>query len=87
MDGAENVTVNEDGSWTASGPFTLKTDILYDYELTDYGLYISHEGDITFDLITTWYASETQSYQIKLSDEAYGCLFGSDDLNLNCCDL
>lgn len=36
LDGEENIIVNEDGSWTVTGDFTLSFPMNYDYRMDDY---------------------------------------------------
>ncbi|MBR5135338.1 MAG: hypothetical protein IKV35_07040 [Clostridia bacterium] len=71
-EGRENIAVNDDGSWTATGMFTLVVDAAYDYRLVNYSLSIEMETDTAFDIAMTLQTTDTDRYNVLFNEERFG---------------
>ncbi len=88
VSGAENLTKNADGTWTATGDFTVKCPMDFDPSLQRYSFeweVISSDGIYDFDI--SFYSSDTDTTTIALWEDYYhaylgitGSYTGSDDL-------
>ena len=91
IDGVENITVNEDGSWVVTGDFSLSFPVLYDYRMEQYILIVQSDSDGTYDLEVDFTVSEDKVYSVLLAEEFFGmplknetddlyCLFNFNDI-------
>ncbi len=81
LEGEENVTINEDGSWTVTGDFVLSCPLSFDYRISTYSLVFSAFASGTFDFEIDLVSAYTQNQSIPLSDTLFYRSFGSDSSN------
>ncbi len=84
IDGFDNITVNEDGSWTVTGDFSLSFPVSYDYRMEQYYLIVQSDSDGTYDLEVDFAVSEETVYPVFLAEEFFGTALGNDTEDLRC---
>lgn len=71
-DGADNVVVNADGSWTVTGEFTLAVDVCYDYELVAYQWVLDAATDVECEVELSLYTTPDNGYTTGYFEQAIG---------------
>lgn len=80
LDGAENITINEDRTWTVTGPFTLSCPLSFDYRTMEMGIEVrAVQADGYFDFDIPFTVSSTRTETLALAKDIRGELVGAGE--------